>query len=549
MDGSIVVSEVVKRFLARSKQGGILNDMRSLIMQGITSEKGSVSLPVLQRTFELFPAYKESCIKIYHGLFGLNPLVTEIPDSIKAAQGAVLDGLCILYDWNAGKMLGIVTLNNRLICKDEEDIIDSKLEDKIMELNKIGLIHSLRYDFEYVSYGPDTANVKCVKHRTKVDEENVILIPLVSTLAIELIIHAQMQKGRMIAVRTVSASGEEKQRVVTENYEHLAHYCDSEAACKDLKCEYFDLGCFMYAPVVGARSTTAMKTRIDILNLETIVSVANYQQCARFGIQKVKDPVDALFKEQAILITLSAMRTNDPDGYTRVVNKLPDSHVFRNMMDGDIGQKTLSNYIHTLTDGRVTALLKSIPGASEAYETRKSLVGEAEDGSGVRSITVDQSNIRSVLRDSIVKIVWKKSNGVYASCVGTNSRKILQKVYGDDYYCKYESVGVRISSAIDDIKELGMPIDVACKSYGFDENTYNKILALGNETKQPLEDCFYEALGKKKRASSNNPDLVTVRTLDAYLGSKADEGQTVFKAEGYYVSVDISHMVRAEVIG
>lgn len=550
MEGSVLVKDVIGRFLTKTRQGKVLSGMKEYILGGITENRGAVQLPVLKATFERFPEYEKECIGIYHGMFGLNPYVNDIPDWIKATQGAVLNGLCIMYDWSAQKELGIVTLNNRLICPNEEDVVDSKVEDKIMELNRNGLIHSLRYDFEYVSYGPEVVNVKCVKHRTKVDEENVILIPLICTLALEQIIQAQMSKKRMLAVRVVFGNGEEKQRVITESNEHLAHYCDSNA-CLGLTCEYFDLGRFIYAPVLGAPSTSAMKTRIDLLNLETIVTVSNYQQCARFGIQKVEDPIDALFKEQAILVTMSEMRSNDPDGYTRIINKLPENHVVRNMLDGDIGQCTLSNYIRTLTKGKVNALLKAIPGANEAYEKRVSLLGFVNKNN-VGMVIEDSYDVKSLLRSNILKLIWKKANGIYASCVCTNCYKILGKLYGDDYFCKYESVGVRISSAIDDMRTLGMPLDVACKTYGFDENTYNKIIEIGNSEKKPLEDCFYEALGKKKRSFDSinaNHDLVTVRTLDSYLGSKQDEGQTVFKAEGYYISVDLSHLVRAEVIG
>ena len=85
----------------------------------------------------------------------------------------------------------------------------------------------------------------------------------------------------------------------------------------------------MYAPVLGAPSTTAMKTRIDFLNLETVMGVSNYKQCASFGIQRVKDPVSVLFKEQAILSTMADIRVNRPDEYTRLIAKLPDSYIFK----------------------------------------------------------------------------------------------------------------------------------------------------------------------------------------------------------------------------
>lgn len=542
MVDSVNVNKVVSTFVSKSMQGNMRDEVVKYILSGISNGNGSIQIPVLQKMFELFPNFKKNCIDAYHGVFGLNEYVTVIPDDIKAAQGALLDGLCIMYDWNSGKNLGIVTLNNRLIDPSDEDMVDNKVEDKIMEFNRIGLIHSYRFDFEYTNYGPEMATVKCVKHRTKVDEDNVILIPLIATIAVADIIRSQMKKGKMLAVRLVSNDGEEKHRIISENREHLAHYCDSLSACDGLTSEYYYLSSFMYAPVLGAPSTTAMKTRVDFLNLDTVMSISNYSQCARFGIQKVKDPMVSLFKEQAILSSLAEMRVNNPDAYTNIIMKLPDSHVFRNMMDGDIGTKVISNYLHSVSDAKASALLKAIPGAKEAYEKRMQVIGD-----GTTSRPIDFKDLYSELRQHIVKVVWKKANGVYASSICTNSNKILREIYGDDYFSKYESIGVRVSNAVGDIKELGMPIDVACKTYGFDESVVEKLKSF--DVNGDIEGAFYEVLGKKKKASSKSEGTITARTLGGYLGSKVVEGNVNARAEDYYISIDTTHLVRAEVVG
>lgn len=542
MEGSIIVSKVVDNFLNRTKQGAMRNEVTKGILKGVADNKGAVVIPVMQQFFELYPTFKQQCIDAYRGVFGLNEYYTSIPDDIKASQGAVIDGLCIMYDWTTNRNLGIVTLNNRIIDESEQEVLDDKMEKKIMECNRVGLIHSLRFDFEYDSYGPETATVKCVKHRTKIDEDNVTLVPLVALMAVENILSNQMNSGKMLAVRVVSSNGEEKHRIITENQEHLKHYCDSDIACEGLCCEYYTLGNFMYAPVLGAPSTTAMKTRVDYLNLENIVQVSNYKQCANFGVQKPKNPIDVVFKEQAILLTLANLRVNNSDEYTRIIAKLPDSHVFRNMMDGDIGTKAIANYLHSVSEAKMTALLKMIPGAMDAYEKRRGVVG-------VGGYAVSKADLYNELRRHVVKVIWKKPNGMYASSICTNSNDILRKVYGEDYFGKYESVGVRISNAIDDIRELNMPLDVACKTYGFSEEVALKVAELLKENKDNYEACFYEALGKKKRSSSSKDGLITARTLSSYIGGKFDEGNESAKAVDYYISIDTNHLVRAEVVG
>lgn len=539
---SVNVNKVVDNFLNRSVQGAMLDDILKYILESIRTGNKSIQIPVLQRMFELFPNFKKKCIDAYNGVFGLNEYVTEIPDDIKASQGAVLDGLCIMYDFESGKNLGIVTLNNRLIDPSDEELVDNKVEAKIMENNRVGLIYSYRFDFEYTNYGPEMATVKCVKHRTKIDEETVILIPLVATIALAYIIKNQMNKGKMLAVRLVSSNGEEKRRIITENSEYLAHYCDSPSACNGLTSEYYYMGSFMYAPALGAPSTTAMKTRVDFLNLENVVAVSSYDQCAKFGVQKVKDPMVSLFKEQAILSSLASIKVNNPDAYTNIIMKLPDSHVFRNMMDGDIDTRVISNYLHSVSEGKATELLKAIPGAKESYEKRMSIVGE-----GTTSRPIPVTDLYSELRQHIVKVVWKKANGVYASSICTNCNKILREIYGEDYFSKYESVGVRISNAVSDIKDLGTSIEVACKTYGFDDSVIEKLKSA--DVNGDLEGEFYEALGKKKRASSKYGGTITARTLGGYLGGKVDEGNVNARAEDYYISIDTTHLVRAEVVG
>lgn len=539
----VFVKNVVDNFIGRTLQGKLLGEVANYIVGGIKGGSGSVQLPLLQRLFQMNDEYRVKCINIYNGVFGLNEYVVDIPDEIKAAQGAVLDGLCFMFDMVGGRNLGIVTLNNRLIDPSEEDIVDAKVEAKIMEMNRIGLIHSYRYDFEYDAYGYEKASVKCVKHRTKIDEENVVLIPFVVVLSVQEIISQQMKKGNMLAVKMVRASGEEKVRVITENHNHLAHYCDDSGACAGLVCEYYTMGAFLYAPVMGAPSTTAMKTRVDVFDLDNLMVVQNYSTCAKLGVLKVEDAVERVIKEEVVIIKLRELEANNKDEYLRVVGKLMEggSNVFSGMMDGDISSRTVTNYMHTISNTQVDKILGMV-GGREEYEKRAGVFNK-EGGRKVESVDLSHE-----LRHGVLKVVWKKANGMYASSICTNSPEILRKVYGDDYFSKYESFGVRVSNAASDIEEVGMPVDVACRTYGFDETVVQRVNELLTEGKT-VTDCFYEALGKKRRASNSNPDVITARTLGGYLGSQYSEGSTQANAEGYYVSIDKSHLVRAEVIG
>ena len=94
-----------------------------------------------------------------------------------------------------------------------------------------------------------------------------------------------------------------------------------------------------------------------------------------------------------------------------------------------------------------------------------------------------------------------------------------------------------------------MPVDVACKTYGFNQSVAKWVDEYMRDGNDDVESAFYVALGKKKSQCTKNENLITARTLGSYLGEKFDEGESSAKAEDYYVSIDTTHIVRAEVIG
>ena len=507
-------------------------------------KKGEIQIPTLGYLFQICPEYRNDMIRLYDGTFGLYKNVKDIPDDIKAAQGAVIDGFCYFYDITKSHLYGICTLNLKPLGVDP--VLDKKVLDKTMKLNTAGNINAFRVDFTYDEFGTEHVNYKVVNHRTTIDESNVLLVPYSAGHCLCNMLERFLNQGSILAMKQVLPNNSVKIRCVSNNVKHLAHYCDSESACEGLKAEYYPLQAFVYAPVLGAPSTTAMKTKVDLFNLEGIAMVKSYEQCSRLGIQKVKDPVDALFKEQSVVLSMLQLKVSDPDGFTRLVGKLPENAALVNVNEGDIKASTITNYLHTATAGTVNKVLKMVPGASNAYNARMELVKSSEH----KGKQVPAGDLKLMLNTFIIKVVWKKKDGTYSSAVCTNNTRILRKVYGPKYFSSYESIGVRIGYALDDI-DSGFTLQEALETYGFDTGNMGELVGKIRDAAEEtgtLKGAFYKVFNYSPREYVKKDNIVTARTLGAFFSGTEVEGSKATKSSDYYVSIDTNHLVRAEIV-
>ena len=537
----ITMTEVHKNLMkTRQFQQDIVNMVVDKYLGDLKT--GNINIPSVQSLAEEYPEYAESMIRLYDGTFGLFDHVDEIPNAIKIAQAAVIDSFCYFYNVGDNTLGGICTLNTVIL--GQESILDQKVLKKAFTLNTEGRIHSLRVDFDFSYYSTEDVAYKTVAHKAVLDEDNIVLVPYVAGYRFCRLIAGFLEKEFIIGVKQTLGDGSSKVRLITECQKHLTNYCDDPKACEGLTSEYYPTQGYFYAPVLGAPSTTAMKTRINIFYVSNITRITSYEKCRSLGIQKCKDPIKELCLETAILSTMGDLKIKNPDKYDEVISKLPDVGIMGESFNGDVGILNLSNYLHTATQGIKTKMLKLIPGAQHALDVRLAVTSGSPDS----SLTVTADNLRQLARTGVLKIVWKKSNGMYSSIIGTNSPEILRKVYGKDYMGNYESFGVRIRNMEDEMEALGMPLDIALEQYGFDKSIAPQVKER-LQSGENIESAMYGVMGKKKRASSSNPNLFTIRSLAAYLSGDYSNGSVVPKANDYYSSIDINHIMRAEVVG
>ena len=99
-----------------------ISSIDSGILSKLSSrEAENMSIDTLQRIIDDNMVLKAQLINLYNGTLGTYAGVENIPDDIKAVQGALLDGIC--YGYNIEKdTVDLYTMNL--------DVVDSMLKDE-----------------------------------------------------------------------------------------------------------------------------------------------------------------------------------------------------------------------------------------------------------------------------------------------------------------------------------------------------------------------------------------------------------------------------------
>lgn len=536
-EGSFSIKELHTAF-GNTKQYKLLaNSLNSYYIHQLNNKQANI--PVLGNVFQNNPEYEHAMVELYNSTFCMYEEVFKIPKEIRASQAAVLDSLCYFYDLNNDELKGICTLNMQLLGLDP--VLDTKVLDKIYKTNMEGHIHSVRVDINFKSYSNEKFQFKTVAHRTIIDEENVLLIPYMSGYSLFRLIQIVMSQNGILGIKQTMPDGATKIRCITTSAQHLNHYLDSPMyQDKDYFCsaEYYPTQGFFYAPVLGAPVTTLGKTKVNIFRIDNIIKITNYQACKDLGVQKSVTPIEDMLKENAIISALTKMQAADDDEYYRAIKKLPDVGVTTNVYGDNLNISTISNICHTASKGTVNKMLKLVKGAEDLYNRRLQVIPESS-----KLVPIDVKDFRDTVKTDLVKVVWKLANGMYSSDIVTNSQPILRTLYGKNYFTTYESIGIRVRCAAEDVMYSGMPVEEALSAYNLDESRVADIKSLIKEGKS-IEDAFYTGLEIKRRASSYNQAIVTCRSISAYLSKDVSKGSSIPRAENYYVSVDTEHIVK-----
>ena len=509
-------------------------------------------IPTVQTILEGNPALEKELIDLYNRKFPMGN-TDDIDYEIKLLQASVLDGLVVGINTEKDGDFQIYTANIGAIFGVNHD---SKFNlDKTLELNRKRIVHAVRIDIEYTSEEGFNYKIVSLNKNTNLHivdletfEGRFHLVPYIAIQRSMTFFKEMLDDMRILDVR--QDKGElHKARYITCRKDVLAKYCDNEAFAHSLKPSYFPLKGFFYAPVVGANSMTAGVTRIDLIDVCNVKNVSSVE-----NISKPVGGINTAIKEASITTILNRMFDEDIVGYQKIIDNLPNDKGILSgaVFDIDKGVPqpiSIIKYMHGLNREERDLAESLIPGLEEEMATKKSVLTMYEE---INPSDYSLDEIRNMLNTGIYKFQLRKKDCNLSSITVTNCSRLLKSMYGDDYFAKYESFGVRLrrlenyiekNSYSDDsylidswLKDCGLPIT---------EDIIDKIQLLwgtkvvGHSLHEALLDLFNNkpkaSTRKSTRRSASNDDLILARVC---LASITTSGSVDF-----YRYLDMSKVV------
>lgn len=512
-------------------------------------------IPVLDSMVEVAPNLKGKLIDLYNKTFGMEKGVESVPDYIKVQQGALLDGLMFGYDLNK-RVAELYTMNAKLLFGMDTDV--EFIDKTIMKKNLSGELKAFRID---VTYRNDSSSFefKAVNHRKVLDMKNVIMIPYLSIVRGMKLLESFINSGAVLKL-VQHVEGIEKVRAVTKSTKVLAEFCDDEGAVEAIDCDYFPLVSMFYAPVVGAPSTTAMVTKVNLFNLDYVSKLKSKEMLKRMGIEKCENPVRDMVAQNAVISALERIKAKSEDDYSALLGRFPKNDlIFTGDTRGgsEVSPIMVSKYMHQISREDLEQIYKIVPGVEHEIKSKSFLmknfkVVKPEGG------TFTEGDIRRLAKENICKVLVRKSDCTMASVLCTNSEAILGLVYGKDYFGRYESLSVRLNKLESMIAKDGTMLAEACDYCGF-KGEHQKLLisCINDALSEGSKDITYpmcvkmgidkaagkirEDMGVKQRATSYTEGNVMVRMLFANI----DEAG---KVQDYYRTISISKIIQVGIL-
>ena len=521
--GSTIYSrhkKVMDNYIMRNLKEGIFLTpiIQSLVMEDETLES------------ELLSLYDRKILKD----------TSHISDEIKVLQASAFDGLVLGLNNEKNGAMGIYTANPSAIFNMDSD---SKFSiEKTLELNEKGIIHAVRIDVEYLNsdetfeFKPVALNKNTNLQVADIEtgEGRFLFVPYIAIQRSMAFFKEMLDDGRTLKVYQ-EQGGMLKERYISAKGSELAKYCDSEEFAKSLKPEYFPLKGFFYAPVLGANSLTLGRTRVNLIDVCKVESIIKPK------VTKAESPLNELIQDSVAEALLGELEKYDDMNYMSIISKMPKKNKVFDKMQDMPSPVSVMRYMRQLSASDKDKALKLIPGFEGTVEEYKGVLTKCEY---MDASKYSPEDIKELLKGGVYKFIIRKNDCVYSSMVVTNSKDLLKKIYGENYFGRYESLGVRLYELE---RMIGNDIDVmvALNYCGFegDADTVAQVISIigTHDPEESVHERLADLLGKKDkekkqvRKSSSNNSIVLARTCFATEG--ADE------SPDYYRYIDISKVV------
>ena len=523
--------------------------VKSLVSRCLNSETAEPEIPTLQGTLADNAGYREYLLRWYNEkVLGANKGI-EVEDSIKIVQSALLQDVFFVWD-SVKDTYVLATMNTDLF---EKGSLTAKVLKGIVEKNNKGICKANRIDIEY-SIDGSTVKYKLVAARDfdiddykddYSEDKRFFLVPFVY-IDYYFIALSKVLLGSECNIKVTQEIGNfQKVRYISSDTKALEEYSDgmkAERSVSDM-IKLYPLRGYFYAPSVGAPSTTAGVTKVNLFRTLELrkVSTESLKGC----VEKPLSPFFDMVLESEIWSYLNSEDT-EFNGIESKLKVLPRNSNCEILNEKNFSKPLLSWYIHSLRNAEKEQLAKDL-GVYDKIMSKGTMY------SSYREMGKDDiANFSSVVRKNLCRVTIRKKDGSLSSFMCTNSDKILRSFYGDGYVAKFESFGVRFSKMLKALDTLSdekgtsvSPEDISkvLTKYGFSaEDTSiaeakkyvsSRALGLSGSSERSLKVFFAEKSGvniERSDSSSRPSTSVLVRGVEAYIGEKG--------VSEYYKNVD-----------
>lgn len=401
---------------------------------------GNFSISTVQSLISYDEELKEKLLRVYENIC---PLGDDVCESIKILQAITSTEIVVgfnMVDWS----MSLYTANDILL---KALGYDKYTDKKTVSLNRDCIIHSARIDIELknnYTYSYKIVNPTSKTHLYVYDEESgsdgdYYIIPMGAFLVAFDFLDDCLRSN---VVKVTQDIGEVmKTRFVTSMTDVLCKYSDNESFSKSLKTSIFYTKGYMYAPVIGADSTTLGLTRLNLIDINNIEIV----KPSEYDSLPISRGTSSAISDSVISTILTDMYNTDIGKYTALLENIPElsnseTGAIEDVSTGVIGVTSLMKHIRGLSEEDRCKVEKLLPEFNKLQDYRNSLFNGYEriDVSGL-----DVDKLKAMLKEGAYKITILRKTGGYSSLTVTNNVELLKGLYGDDYFRVYESKGVR----------------------------------------------------------------------------------------------------------
>lgn len=216
------------------------------------------------------------------------------------------------------------------------------------------------------------------------------------------------------------------------------------------------------APVIGASTYTSGFKNIDFTFVDSIRVVTDLNEVDMSNMM-----LDTTNSRDFIITKAKGMTLQETAKLCELCNIKPKSD--KDQMLRELGQVSNDIAFDAITNNNWVAEYKKIP---------------ANWGNAVQvEVPATNENLTEMLKTGAYRIWLKTTKGNFTSVIVTNNKSILKRIYGEDYFTKYESTGVKLNALKYTLTKgcaglTQIPVDLLeskCKEYGLYNEVYSNI--------------------------------------------------------------------------